>query len=168
MPNKIHIPYYKISNTIYAVIRDETDKVWHTTSKIFVTWDDSKIVDYVVNSTYKKGSLYAAAFPTDISSGYYTIMIFLQSGVSPDVDVDIWIGSMSSYWDKNKSELLSAASAGPITTIERAPKIQVKASEVVDTEEAPADVEVLPPGVQRTSSAKAGTLTRGSSSRVGP
>lgn len=167
MSNKIHIPYYKISNTIYVVVRDSADKVWHVINKVFEVWDDLKITNYVVNSTYVEGSLYSVEFPTDISSGYYTIVIFLQSGVSPNVDNDIWLGSSSSYWDEDASNLLSAASAGPVVTIERAPKIQVEASEVVDAEDTPANVEVLPPGVQRTSSAKAGTLTRESSSRVG-
>lgn len=106
MSNKIHIPYYKISNTIYVVVRDSAGKVWDTVGKSFVSWIDGNIAKYVINSTYGEGSLYVASFPTDISNGYYTIMIFIRSGVSPDVDNDIWIGSMSAYWDKVNSNLL--------------------------------------------------------------
>ena len=106
MSNKFHIPYYKISNTIYVTIRDADGKVWNTSTKTFVVFSDLSIANYVVNSTYKEGSLYVAEFPLDISSGYYTIMIFLQGGVSPVVVNDIWIGTMSSYWDKDNANLL--------------------------------------------------------------
>lgn len=106
MSNEIHIPYYKIANTIYIVVRDSVGKVWDTVSKSFVTWIDANIAKYAVSSTYKEGSLYSAAFPTDISRGYYTTMIFIQSGVSPNVDNDIWIGSLGSYWDKDNNNLV--------------------------------------------------------------
>lgn len=106
MSKNIHIPYYEVSNTIYITIRDSVGKVWHTTSKTFEVWDDSSIANHVVNSTYKEGSLYVVEFPLDISRGYYTIMIFLQSGASPVVDDDIWLGSMSSYWDKDNNNLV--------------------------------------------------------------
>ena len=106
MSNKIHIPYYKISNTIYVTIRDDNGQVWSTSSKTFGVWNDSSIANYVVNATFKEGSLYIAEFPLDISRGYYTITIFLQGGVSPVVDDDIWLGTLSSYWDKDNKNLL--------------------------------------------------------------
>lgn len=189
MSNQFQIPYYAVANTIYIVVRDENSKVWNTAGKIFETWDALNIADYVVNSTYKEYYLYAAAFPADIVRGYYTITIFLQSGASPNVSNDIWIGSAAAYWDG--TDLFSArvetlleysdgerftakaleevvGGGGVIKTIERAPKTRVEASEVVDINNIPVDVEVLPAGTQRTSSAKAGTLTRKSSSRIGP
>lgn len=106
MANKIHIPYYKISNTIYVTIRDEDGDVWNTSSKTFGVFSDSSITSYVVNATFKEGLLYIAEFPLDISRGNYTVMIFLQAGVSPNVDNDIWLGSMSSYWDKDNNNLV--------------------------------------------------------------
>lgn len=142
MSNKIHIPYYRVLNTIYVVIRDKTDKVWHISNKVFEVWDDTKIAKYVVNSVYKEGLLFAAVFPIDVPTGYYTIMIFLQSGDSPVVDNDIWIGSMSSYWDKDNSNLLAAATAGPVVTIERTPTAQVESPTVTSI------------GVQRGSSSR--------------
>lgn len=191
MSNQVQIPYYEIANTIYIIIRDEDSKVWNTSSKIFEVWDDLNIADYVVNSTYKEYYLYAAVFPADISRGHYAAMIFLQSGGSPNISNDIWIGNASYYWDgadlfADRVETLVEYSAGlrftekaleegadggdgvVVKTIERAPKTQIEASEVVDAEDVPVDVEVLPAGVQRTSAARAGTLTRGSSSRIGP
>lgn len=106
MSNQVQIPYYELANTIYITIRDGDGKVWNTSSKIFETWGNLSIADYVVNATYKNGLLYTVEFPLDISRGYYTMMIFLQSGVSPNVDNDIWIGSMSSYWDKDNNNLV--------------------------------------------------------------
>jgi len=106
MPNKIHIPYYQIANVLYVTIRDATGNVWNTSSKTFGVWSDGSIANYVTNATFKGGSLYIAEFPLDISRGYYTIMIFLQGGVSPVVDDDIWLGTLSSYWDKDNANLL--------------------------------------------------------------
>jgi len=106
MTNKFHIPYYEISNTIYVTIRNDVGNVWNTSTKAFVVFSDLSIANYVVNSMYKEGSLYVAEFPLDIPRGYYTIMIFLQGGVSPVVADDIWLGTMSSYWDKDNANLL--------------------------------------------------------------
>ncbi len=106
MSNKFHIPYYKIANTIYVTIRDDNGKVWNTSGKAFEVWNDSSIANYVVNATFKEGSLYIVEFPLDISRGYYTIMIFIRSGASPVVDDDIWIGTLSSYWDEDNNNLV--------------------------------------------------------------
>lgn len=106
MANKIHIPYYKISNTIYVTIRNENGNVWNTSSKAFVVWSDLSIANYVINSTYKEGSLYIAEFPVDIPKGYYTVMIFLQSGVSPNASADVWLGTSNYYWDKENNNLV--------------------------------------------------------------
>jgi hypothetical protein len=192
MSNEIHIPYYKIDNTIYVTVRDSVGKVWHVSNGEFETWNDDNLAGYVINSTYSDGFIYTAIFPTAIANDYYIIMIFIQSGDTPNVNNDIWIGSMAPYWDADNEDLLcvkgdslieysdghrftekaleqsGGVSGEGVVTIERAPKVQVKPEEVVDAEDIPADVEVLPPGVQRTSSAKAGLLERDSSSRVGP
>lgn len=106
MASKIHIPYYSVSNTIYVTIRDATGNVWNTSSKIFGVWSDLSLASYVINAVYKEGSLYVAQFPIDISNGYYTIMIFLQGAVSPNVSTDIWIGTLNSYWDKDNDNLV--------------------------------------------------------------
>jgi len=191
MSNKIHIPYYFVANTIYIVIRDDDGKVWNTASKTFGVFSKLSIANYVVNSTYKEGLLYVAEFPVDISNGYYTIMIFLQGGVSPNVDVDIWLGSMSSYWDKDNENLLfvrgdslieystgqrftdkaleQGGGGDGVTIIERTPKVQVKSTENVETVQVPAEIEVLPDNTQRESSAIiTDEVVRKSSTKVGP
>ena len=192
MSNKFHIPYYMIDNAIYIIIRDEDGKVWNTSNKTFGVWNDSSIANYVVNTTFKKGSLYVGEFPLDILRGYYVIMIFIRTGVLPVVTDDIWIGSMSVYWDKDNSNLVGVrvdtlveydsgerfseksleevptAAGGAVVTIERTPKVQVKAEEGVDTVTMPADIEVLDPAVQRESSAEiTDDIERTSSSRIG-
>ena len=191
MSNKISIPYYKISNTLYITVRDENGNVWNTSSKSFGVWDDLSIANYVVNATFKGGSLYIAEFPLEVSRGYYTIIIFLQGGVSPAVDDDIWLGTLSSYWDKDNSNLIGiridslveysegqrfsskaleqAGGGDGVTIIERTPKVQVKSTENVETVQVPAEIEVLPDSVQRESSAMiTDEIIRKSSTRVGP
>lgn len=106
MSNKIHVPYYSISNSIYVTIRDDNGKVWNTSSKLFESWSDLSITNYVINAVYKKGSLYVANFPFDVATGYYTIMIFLQGGVEPVVSMDIWLGDICSCWDKATNSLV--------------------------------------------------------------
>lgn len=191
MSNKIIIPYYKISNTIYVTIRDVDGKVWNGTS--FVTWIDGSIVSYVINTTYVEGSLYVVIFPGAVVNGYYTIQIFLQAGGSPVVANDIWIGNTAGYWDKDNLNLLGvrvdslleysigqrfteksleeAPSGGGdgVTIIERTPKVQVKAAEGVETVTVPAEIEVLSPTVQRDSSGEiTDSVERTSTTKVGP
>ena len=132
MTNKFHIPYYKISNTIYVTIRDVDGKVWNTSTKAFVAFSDLNIANYVVNATFKEGSLYVAEFPLDISSGYYTMMIFLQGGVLPVVANDIWIGTMSSYWDKDNANLLGVR-VDSLIEYSNGERFSEKALEVTET-----------------------------------
>jgi hypothetical protein len=70
---------------IYAVIRDEDDKVWDGTS--FVTFDISDKDDYDVSLT-EQGSTgyYSASFPSSIESGRYHIT-YHQRLVSGEVDL---------------------------------------------------------------------------------
>lgn len=191
MDNKIHIPYYKVLNTIYIVVRDNVGKVWDTISKSFVTWVDVDVGKYAINSIYSEGSLHTASFPVDIANGYYSVMAFLQSGVSPVVDSDIWIGSLNSYWDKDNKNLFSvrvdslieysegqrfsskaleqAGGGDGVTIIERTPKVQVKSTKNVETVQVPAEIEVLPDSTQRESSAIiTDEVVRKSSTKVGP
>jgi len=191
MSNKIHIPYYFVANTIYIAIRDADGKVWNGAT--FETWSDENIADYVANATYTGGSLYVALFPLIIISGFYTIQIFLQAGILPSASADIWIGNLAGYWDKDNSNLVGVrvdtlveydsgerfseksleevptAAGGAVVTIERTPKVQVKSTENVETVQVPAEIEVLPPGVERTSAAEiTGGIERKSSTKVGP
>ena len=191
MSNKIHIPYYFVANTIYIAIRDADGKVWNGAT--FETWSDENIADYVANATYTGGSLYVALFPLIIISGFYTIQIFLQAGILPSASADIWIGNLAGYWDKDNSNLVGVrvdtlveydsgerfseksleevptAAGGAVVTIERTPKVQVKSTENVETVQVPAEIEVLPPGVERTSAAEiTGGIVRKSSTKVGP
>lgn len=187
MLNQIQISYPHISNTIYVVIRDTVGKVWNGSA--FETWIDGSIANYDIACTYKGGNLYSVDFPASIARGYYTIQIVIQSGAVPSTS-DLPLDGALGYWDADAGNLLpvrvdtlveysngerftekaleEVAGGGVIKTIERAPKTRVEASEVVDIDNIPADVEVLPAGTKRTSSARAGTLTRNSSSRVGP
>lgn len=193
MSNKFHIPYYEIANTIYVTIHNEDGNVWNTSSKTFGVWDDSGIANYVVNATYKGGSLYMVEFPLDISRGFYTIMIFLQGGVSPVVANDIWLGTLGSYWDKDNNNLVgvrvdslveyftgqrftekaleqapTGAGGDGVVIIERTPKVQVKAEEGVETVTVPAEIEVLDPAVKRESSAEiTDEIQRTSNTKVG-
>ena len=103
MLNQVHISYPQISNTIYIIIRNTAGKVWNGTA--FETWDDANIATYDVACTYKGGNLYSATFPAGISSGYYTIQIVIQSGVSPSTN-DLPLDGALGYWDSVTGNLL--------------------------------------------------------------
>lgn len=56
-----------------------------------------------------------------------------------------------------------------IHTIERSPKVQVKSGETAPSATVPAEIEVLPDTIQRTSEAESDRgLRRTSSSKIGP
>lgn len=190
MLNQIQISYPEISNTLYVIVRDISGKVWNTIDKIFEVWDDSNIEDYDIVCTYKGGNLYSVDFPVAITRGYYTIQIVIQAGGTSSTS-DLPLDGALGYWDPDAGNLLpvrvdtlieysdgerftekaleETTAGGLVTTIERTPKVQVEVSEAVDTTSIPAEVEVLPPGVRRESSAEiAGSIRRKSSSRIGP
>jgi len=162
--NKIQIPYYEISNTIYVTVRDGTSKVWNTVSEAFEVWEDSNIVKYAIAATYRDGLMYDVLFPATILDGNYIAMIFIQGGVNPVVAEDIWIGSTDLIWDI-ETQTLSSGSASTIT-IERSPKVQVKKSENITITTVPAEVEILPETVQRTSEGSTSPIKRTSSSQI--
>jgi len=104
--NNVLISYYKVVNTIYVIVRNQEGEVWNTSSKTFEQWNDLDIASYVINTSYKEGLLYTVDFPSEISNGYYIVMIFLQGGGSPNIDTDIWLGTSTYYWDKDNNNLV--------------------------------------------------------------
>jgi len=186
MLNQIQISYPYVSNVIYVVVRNTVGKVWNGSS--FETWADGSIGTYDVPCIYMGGNLYSVDFPANIAKGYYTVQIVIQGGEAPSTS-DLPLDGALGYWDKDTGNLLPVrvdtlveysdgerfsekaleqAESGA-TIIERTPKVQVEAGEVVDTASVPAKIEVLPPGVSRGSSAEiTGGLERKSSSRIGP
>lgn len=171
MSNQIQIPYYDINNTIYVTIRDDSSKVWNTVTKLFEVWSDLNIANYVIEVTYKEGSLHTVSFPSDIDNGNYTAMIFIQGGLIPAVAADIWIGDNTYTWDKANASLTPVGGSsedGSVVTIERSPKVQVKRSENVTITTVPAEVTIDPETISRTSEANTNQIQRGSSSRIGP
>ena len=186
MLNQIQISYPYISNVIYIVIRNSAGKVWNGSA--FEIWADGSIANYDIPCTYKGGNLYSVDFPASITRGYHTIQIVIQAGEAPSTS-DLPLDGALGYWDPDAGNLLpvrvdtlveyndgerftekaleKSVSGGVVTTIERTPKVQVEASEGVDTVCIPAEIEVLPPGVQRESSAEVGSsIKRKSSSRI--
>jgi len=105
MLNQIQISYPEISNVIYIIIRDKIGNVWNITEEAFEVWNDSNLSDYVKNSTYKGGNLYIVEFPDTIIRGYYTIQIFIRSGVVP-ASTDLLLDSVIGYWDDDANNLL--------------------------------------------------------------
>jgi len=105
MLNQILISYPEISNVIYIIIRDKDGNVWNISGEAFEIWNVVNLPDYVKNSTYKGGNLYIVEFPDTIIRGYYTIQIFIRSGLVP-ASTDLLLDSVIGYWDNDADNIL--------------------------------------------------------------
>ena len=98
MANEIHVDYAS-GNTIYAVVRDGSGKVWHPAGQVFEDWGTSghDADDYDISLADKSGDRYVGDFDANISAGRYTIQAFLQAGANP-ADSDDLVGSDEMIW----------------------------------------------------------------------
>ena len=105
MLNQILISYPEISNVIYIIIRDKNGNAWNISGEAFEIWNIANLSSYVKNSTYKGGNLYIVEFPLTITRGYYTVQIFIRSGLIP-ASTDLLLDSVIGYWDADAQNLL--------------------------------------------------------------
>lgn len=98
MANKIHVDYTS-GNTLYAVIRNSSGKVWFITGQVFEDWgtDGRDADDYDIALSDKSGSMYVGDFDANIPLGRYSIQIFLQAGANPAAG-DTIVGSDKVLW----------------------------------------------------------------------
>ncbi|MBN1796733.1 MAG: hypothetical protein JW804_08670 [Sedimentisphaerales bacterium] len=104
MSNEIHIDY-ESGNTLYAVLRDSTGKVWYPAGQSFEDWGNNghDADDYDLSLTDKDGNRYVGDFDNNIGKGRYTIQIFLQADSNP-ANTDELIAAGAIFWTGN-SEL---------------------------------------------------------------
>ncbi len=98
MANEIHVDY-ESGNTLYAVVRNSVGQVWYVAGQVFESWGTSgrDADDYDISLTNKDGDRYVGDLDTNISSGRYTIQVFLQTGANP-ADSDDLVGSGEIIW----------------------------------------------------------------------
>lgn len=95
---------YNGSATLYAIVRQRTD-LYAWNGSAFETWADGNIATYDIPLTASGGDLYAADFPSGITTaGYYTVDYYKQAGGSPatsdyrlDGELIYWTGQSVSY-----------------------------------------------------------------------
>ena len=93
---------YPSGSTLYAVVRQpSTVKVWDAGTSVWDTWADGDVGDYDIPMTDNRGDYYTATFPGSISSGSYSVSVYVQAGASPAVSDEIlgmgpmvWTGSV--------------------------------------------------------------------------
>lgn len=98
MSNEIQADYAS-GNILYAVVRNMAGQVWYVAGQVFDDWgtDSRNADDYDISLTDKDGSRYVGNFDGNISSGRYSIQIFLQAGANP-ADGDTLVGSNEILW----------------------------------------------------------------------
>jgi hypothetical protein len=98
MANEIQADYAS-GNTLYAVVRDMSGKVWYVAGQVFEAWgtDGHNADDYDIALTDKSGSRYVGSLDGNIPVGRYSVQIFLQAGANP-ADGDTLISSDEILW----------------------------------------------------------------------
>ena len=98
MANEIHADYAS-GNTLYAIVRDISGKVWYIAGEVFEAWgtDGRGADDYDIGLTDKSGSRYVGNFDGTIPVGRYSVQVFLQAGANP-VNGDTIISSEEILW----------------------------------------------------------------------
>lgn len=92
------------SVTMYAMVRDQDDKVWYPTGQAFEVYGTTSRTanDYAIALTSQSGDLYTADFPSAIDPGTYDALYYSQAGALPadtptdtntDSSVIKWAGS---------------------------------------------------------------------------
>ncbi len=106
MANEIQVSYTTGQTGMYAIMFDEIGNIWNNGS--WVTYNVSNIASYQTFLTEKGtggpplSSLYIGDVVDDsnnLSSGKYTISIFLEGADPSSADDDIFIGSDNLYWN---------------------------------------------------------------------
>lgn len=97
MSNVLNLTYTG-SNTVYSIIRSLSDlKVWNGTS--FETWNNSNIATYDIPLSSAGGDLYAADFPSSITTNsIYRVLYYEQAGGSPAI-TDLLLATDEGIWD---------------------------------------------------------------------
>jgi len=86
--------------THYAVIRNVAGQVWYPLGQTFEAWGTGgrTVADYDIALTDKSGGMYVGDFDSNVSAGYYWLVIHQQAGGSPaDSDQAYW--REFGYWD---------------------------------------------------------------------
>jgi len=98
MANEIHVDYTP-GNTLYAIVRNSAGEVWYPVGQIFESWGTGGRTadDYNISLTDKSGNRYVGDFDINISTGRYSIQIFLQAGAGP-ADGDGLVGGGEIIW----------------------------------------------------------------------
>jgi hypothetical protein len=98
MPNEIQVDYNS-GQTLYAVIRDSTGRVWCPAGQDFETWgDDSHAAgDYCLPLADSGGSHYVGSLDESVPGGSYSIQVFRQTGTTP-ADTDVLVSSRQILW----------------------------------------------------------------------
>lgn len=98
MSNEIQADYAS-GNTLYAVVRDISGKVWYVAGEAFEAWgtDGRNADDYDIGLTDKDGSRYVGNFDGNIPAGRHSVQIFLQASANP-TDGDTLISSEEIVW----------------------------------------------------------------------
>ncbi len=98
MPNEIQADYVS-GNTLYSIVRNSAGQVWYVAGQVFEDWgtDSRDADDYDISLTDKDGCRYVGDFDSNISSGRYSIQIFLQAGANP-ADGDTFVESSEIVW----------------------------------------------------------------------
>jgi hypothetical protein len=124
MANEIYADYAS-GNTLYAITRDGTGRVWWMTGQAFEDWGTGghTASNYALPLTDKGGSRYVGDFDTDVPAGRYRVQLFVQAGASP-ADGDAIVASRDIAWT-GKGELTAL-------TILANKAIQDTAAETID------------------------------------
>jgi len=118
MANEIRIAF-PTSQTIYAVVNDYSAtpvEVWYPGGVVFEEKGTGSRTnaDYAITLT-EYGGFYVADFPTSITAGDYTFVLYLQAGASP-ANTDNIIGGSDISWT-GTSESSTVAASASITAI---------------------------------------------------
>lgn len=108
---------YKTGQTVYALVRNATGKVWNTQSGAFETYVTANYANYVVSLTEQgsASSYYAGNFPPSIVAGVYNVVAKQQVGGSA-AETDPTVGSGDIQWNGSnvlpRSDLATSGQIG--------------------------------------------------------
>ncbi len=108
--------YYESSLNLYFCVRNSSGQVWYVSGDTFEDWGTGgrDADDYDISLTDKSGSLYLGDFDTDISEGYYSIVIYQKAGANP-ADTDYALMYEEGYWDGSNWQTTSKQLQNTIT-----------------------------------------------------
>jgi hypothetical protein len=98
MANEIQADYGS-GNTLYAIIRDRTGRVWRVNGQAFEDWgtDGHTADDYDVPLADKGGSKHVGDFDVNVPAGGYDVQVFLQAGANP-ANTDTLVSARTVTW----------------------------------------------------------------------